>query len=60
MFFVEKKREQSKSFSHFSTKNTDIFEILKFKIWNFYETLTNDAVSFEQLGPGNEISAHEL
>ena len=33
----------------FSTKNIGIFQILLFEI--FYEPLTNDVVSFEQLGP---------
>ena len=29
-----------------------IFHIWDNNIWNFNETLTNDIVSFEQLGPG--------
>ena len=33
----------------FSTKNDSVFVILMFE--NFNETLTNDVVSFEQLGP---------
>ena len=33
----------------FSTKNNSVFVILMFEIFN--ETLTNDVVSFEQLGP---------
>ena len=35
-------------------KNTGIFEILTFE--NFKKTLTNDVVSFEQPGPGHQIS----
>ena len=51
-------------FNHFITKYTDIFvekmcksfshlfwQILDINIWKFNETLTNDIVSFEQLGP---------
>ena len=38
-----------KSFSHFLSKNISIFYI--FNDQNFNDTLTNDIVSFEQLGP---------
>ena len=38
-----------KSYSHFSAKN---FSIFAYHDVNFKESLTNDVVSFEQLGPG--------
>ena len=39
-----------KSYSHFFSKNISIFAI--FNDQSFNDTLTNDIVSFEQLGPG--------
>ena len=38
-----------KSYSHFFSKNISIYAI--FNAQSFYDTLTNDIVSFEQLGP---------
>ena len=38
-----------KSFSHFFNKK--YWHVSDINIWNFKETLTNDIVSFEQLGP---------
>ena len=38
-----------KSFSHFSNKK--YWHISYINVWNFNEMLTNDNVSFEQLGP---------
>ena len=55
-YFLLKKCENPlhcKGFSHFSTKNNSVFVILMFEIFN--ETLTNDVVSFEQLGPGKHV-----
>ena len=51
VFFVEKKWEKllhCKSFSIFSNKK--YWHISDIYVWNFNETLTNDIVSFEQLG----------
>ena len=60
IFFFLKKWEKllhCKSFSHFFDKkywhNWDI------NIWNFNETLINDIVSFEQLGPVLQIDARK-
>ena len=39
-----------KSYSHFFSKNISIYAI--FNDQSFNNTLTNDMVSFEQLGPG--------
>ena len=40
-------------------KATHIFSAKHFSIdVNFNESLTNDVVSFEQLGPGNWLPAH--
>ena len=39
-----------KSYSHLFSKNTSIYAI--FNDQSFNDTLTNDIVSFEQLGPG--------
>ena len=39
-----------KSYSHFFSKNISLHAI--FNDQNFNDTLTNDIVSFEQLGPG--------
>ena len=39
-----------KSYSHFFSKNISIYAI--FNDQSFNDTLTNDIVSFEQLGPG--------
>ena len=39
-----------KSYSHFFSKNISIYVI--FNDQTFNDTLTNDIVSFEQLGPG--------
>ena len=38
-----------KSYSHFFSKNISVYPI--FNDQNFNDTLTNDIVSFEQLGP---------
>ena len=40
---------QCKSFSHFS--NEKYWHIWNINVWNFNDTLTNNVVSFEQLGP---------
>ena len=48
IFLLKKMREAFVSYS-FLTKKFGIFEILTFK--SFYDTLTNNAVSFEQLVP---------
>ena len=37
------------SFSHFFNKK--YWQISEINIWNFNETLTNNVISFEQLGP---------
>ena len=53
LFFVEKNVRilcSAKDSHIFSTKNNSVFVILMFEILT--ETLTNDVVSFEQLGPG--------
>ena len=52
-FFLKKwqKLLQCKSFLHFFNKNIGVFEILTFDILK-KTPLTNDVVSFEQLGPG--------
>ena len=39
-----------KSYSHFFSKNISIYAI--FNDQSFNDTLTNDIISFEQLGPG--------
>ena len=39
-----------KSYLHFFSKNISVYAI--FNDQNFNDTLTNDIVSFEQLGPG--------
>ena len=39
-----------KSYSHFFSKNISIYAI--FNDQSFNDTLTNDVISFEQLGPG--------
>ena len=43
-----------KSYSHFFSKNISTFSI--FNDQSFNDTLTNDIVSFEQLGPGLQLS----
>ena len=51
--FLLKKCEQllqMQSYSHFFSKNIRIYAIFNDQIFN--NTLTNDIVSFEQLGPG--------
>ena len=48
-FFVEKMIDAKASHIFFSKKYWHIWEI---NFWKFNETLTNDAVSFEQPGPG--------
>ena len=42
-----------KSYSHFFSKNISLYAI--FNDQNFNNTLTNDIISFEQLGPGLDI-----
>ena len=42
-----------KSYSHFFSKNISVFAI--FDDQSFNNTLTNDNVSFEQLGPGSRV-----
>ena len=42
---------ECKSYSHFFSKNIRVFAILNNQSFN--NTLTNDIVRFEQLGPGN-------
>ena len=39
-----------KSYSHFFSKNISVFAILNDQSFN--DTLNNDIISFEQLGPG--------
>ena len=41
-----------KSYSHFFSKNISIGLYAIFNDQNFNDTLTNDILSFEQLGPG--------
>ena len=43
-----------KSYSHFFSKNIIVYSI--FNDQNFNDTLTNDIISFEQLGPGLYLS----
>ena len=47
--FLLKKFCKCKSYSHFLSKNIGIYAI--FNEPSFNDTLTNDIVSFEQLGP---------
>ena len=49
MFCWKNKRSVKASHIFFNKKYREISDI---NIWNFNETLTNDVVSFEQLGPG--------
>ena len=42
------------AFAHFFSKNISVNAI--FNVQSFNDTLTNDIVSFEQLGPGFDIS----
>ena len=42
---------QKQSYSHFFSKNISVYAIVNDQICN--DTLTNDIVSFEQLGPVN-------
>ena len=51
IFLVEKMREKAvqKLLTFLQQKYWHISDI---NVWNFNETLTNNAVSFEQLGPG--------
>ena len=44
------KNVKCKSYSHFFSKNISAFAI--FNDQSFNDTLTNDIVSFEQVGPG--------
>ena len=46
------------SFSHFFNKK--YWQILDINVCKFNETLTNDIVSFEQLGPGLSDEALNL
>ena len=43
---------KNESFSHFFNKK--YWHIWDINIWNFNETLTNDSICFEQLGPDFE------
>ena len=45
-----------KSYSHFFSKNISIYAI--FNDQSFNDMLTNDIVSFEQLGPGDNEAVH--
>ena len=47
--FLQKKNVSSKSYSHFFSKNIRVYAIFNDQCFN--GTLTNDIVSFEQLGP---------
>ena len=52
--FLLKKCEwlcKCKSYSHFSSKNISVNAI--FNDQSFIDTLTNDIISFEKLGPGS-------
>ena len=42
-----------KSYSHFFSKNINIYAI--FDSQSFNNTLTSDIISFEQLGPGEQM-----
>ena len=44
----------SQSYSHFFSKNISVYAI--FNDQSFNDTLTNNLVSFEQLGPGYYMS----
>ena len=48
------KKCECKSYSHFFSKNMSVYAI--FNDQSFNDTLTNDIVSFEQLGTGNFTS----
>ena len=48
--FLLKKCDLLKSFSHFFSKYISIYAV--FNDQSFNDTLTNNIVSFEQLGPG--------
>ena len=52
--FLLKKCEKCKSYSHFFSKDISVYII--FNDQSFNDTLTNDIVSFEQLGPGPSCS----
>ena len=43
-----------KSYSHFFSKNISIYAI--FNDQSFNDSLTNDIVSFEELGPGHFVN----
>ena len=45
-----------KSYSHFFSKNISVYAI--FNNQSFNDTLTNDIISFEQLGPGRNKTCH--
>ena len=49
VLLLKKKNVKCKSYSHFYRKNISIYAI--FNDQSFNDTLTNDIVSFEQLGP---------
>ena len=54
VFFAEKKN--MKSYSHFFfSYNISVYAIFNYQSFN--DTLTNDIVSFEQLGPGH-VNVH--
>ena len=46
-----------KSYSHFFSKNINVYAI--FNDQSFNEALTNDIVSFEQLSPGGKHASSE-
>ena len=47
-------KSECKSYSHFVSKNISIYAIYAiFNDQSFNDTLTNDIISFEQLGPGS-------
>ena len=52
MFFVAKMREAFAVQKLLSFFNKKYWQISDINILNYNETLTNDVVSFEQLGPG--------
>ena len=49
VFFAEKKMQMQKLLTFFCSKNSSIYAI--FNDQRFNDTLTNDIVCFEQLGP---------
>ena len=53
VFLLKKMCSKCKSYSYFFSKNISIYAI--FNDQSFNDMLTNNIVSFEQLGPGSQI-----